>query len=402
MSYAALPSASSLPAFAYSYWEHQAFFGPADVVVIGGGLVGLTTAIYTKELRPDWRVVVLERGLLPTGASTKNAGFACFGSVSELIEQEKRGDLLAVVEARWEGLLRLRELVGDQAMRYEPSGNYEVFRAEDAALAAECLSKLAYFDELLMPALGTTRIFHDATYRAPEFGFSGIHTIIANVHEGALDTGRMMLGLLQRAWAAGVLVLPGCEVRTLEPESDGTTTVRTANGPGIRAAQVVVATNAFAPELLPELADSVTPGRGQVLVTAPIPGLHPWPGPIHYDHGYTYARTIPAHDGNDGTGHRILLGGGRHLDISAEATTQPGLTEPVQGYLENLLATVLLPHQPLPAIEYRWSGVMAFGPALEPIVRSVRPGVWAAVRCNGMGVALGAGIGWRVAQLLAG
>jgi glycine/D-amino acid oxidase-like deaminating enzyme len=45
---------------------------------------------------------------------------------------------------------------------------------------------------------------------------------------------------------------------------------------------------------------------------------------------------------------------------------------------------------------------MAFGPTLEPILRPVRPGVLAAVRCNGMGVALGAGIGWRAAQLLAG
>ncbi len=378
----------------FSYWEHQTFFGPAEVVIIGAGLVGLTTAIYVRELRPDWRVVVLERGLLPTGASTKNAGFACFGSISELMEQEKRGQLLAVVEARWEGLRRLRELVGDAEMRYEPSGNYEIFREDEAELARTCLDQLAYYDELLAPALGTTRIYHDATYRAAEFGFRGVHAIIANAHEGALDTGRMMAALLRRAWAAGVLVLPGCGATALEPEPDGTTTVHTTAGPGVRAARVVVATNAFAPELLPGL--DVTPGRGQVLVTEPIAGLKPWPGPIHYDRGYTYARTLA-----DGPNQRILLGGGRHLDVAAEATTSAGLTEPVQTYLEQLLTTVLLPDRPAPRIAYRWSGVMAFGPALEPIVEWMRPGVLAAVRCNGMGVAMGAGTGWRAANLVA-
>lgn len=375
----------------FSYWEHQTFFGPADVVIIGAGLVGLTTAIHVRELQPEWRVVVLERGLLPSGASTKNAGFACFGSVSELIEQEARGNLLAVVEARWEGLLRLRELIGDAELRYEPSGNFEIFRDEEAGLARVCLDKLAYFDELLAPALGTSRIYHDATYRATEFGFRGIHAVIANAHEGALDTGRMMAALLRRAWAAGVLVLPGCGAAELEPAPDGTTTVLTTAGPGIRAAQVVVATNAFAPELLPEL--DVTPGRGQVLVTEPLADFTPWPGPIHYDRGYTYARVLPD--------NRLLLGGGRHLDVAAEATTQPGLTAPVQTYLENLLCDVLLPDRPAPRIDFRWSGVMAFGPALEPIVQWVRPGVLAAVRCNGMGVAIGAGTGWRAANLLA-
>lgn len=58
----------------FSYREHQSFFGPADVVIVGAGLVGLTAAYYLKQRRPTWRVVVLERGALPSGASTKNAG----------------------------------------------------------------------------------------------------------------------------------------------------------------------------------------------------------------------------------------------------------------------------------------------------------------------------------------
>ncbi len=204
-----------------SYWEHQSFFGATDVAIIGAGLVGLTAALYLKQRRPAWRVVVLERGPLPSGASTKNAGFACFGSISELIEQEKRGDLLAVVAARWAGLARLRELVGDAALDYQPVGGYELFRHEEAALAQECRAKIDYFNALLAPVVGQARTFRDASAEAGHFGFGGVGTLLRNEHEGSLDTGRMMRALLARAWAADVPVLTNCGVEAIENAATG-------------------------------------------------------------------------------------------------------------------------------------------------------------------------------------
>ena len=377
-----------MPTTNLSYWEHQSFFGPADVAIIGAGLVGLTAALYLKQRRPRWRVVVLERGLLPSGASTKNAGFACFGSISELLEQEKRGDLQAVVAARWAGLARLRALLGDATLDYQPVGGYELFRHEDAKLAAECRDKVDYFNALLAPVVGQARTFTDASGEAGRFGFGGVGTLLKNEHEGCLDTGRMMRALLARAWAADVPVLTNCAVEAIESGATGQL-LRLANGATVAAGQVLLATNAFATELLPELA--LVPGRGQVLVTEPLPVVQ-LPGTFHYDHGYAYFRQL--------ADHRILLGGGRNLDFAAEATTVPGLTAPVQVYLETLLREVIVPGRQ-PRIDYRWSGVMGFGPALAPIIDWARPGVLAAVRCNGMGVALGAGTGWQAATKLA-
>ncbi len=371
-----------------SYWEHQSFFGPADAVIIGAGLVGLTAALYLRQRRPAWRVVVLERGALPSGASTKNAGFACFGSISELMEQERRGDLQATVAARWEGLARLRALVGDGALDYQPVGGYELFRREEGALAAECRERIGYFNRLLAPVVGHARTFRDASDEAGRFGFRGVGTLLKNECEGSLDAGRMMRALLARAWAADVPVLTNCAVEALETTAGRGVRVRLANGAAIEASRVLAATNAFAAELLPGLA--VVPGRGQVLVTEPRSDVA-LRGTFHYDHGYAYFRQLPD--------HRLLLGGGRNLDFAAEATTAPGLTEPVQTYLEGLLHDVILPGPP-PRIDYRWSGVMGFGPALAPVIDWARPGVLAAVRCNGMGVALSAGTGWRAAQLL--
>ncbi|MCA8832901.1 NAD(P)/FAD-dependent oxidoreductase [Hymenobacter pini] len=371
-----------------SYWEQQTFLQGAEVVIIGGGLVGLTAAIYIRQRRPATRVLVLERDVLPNGASTKNAGFACFGSVSELLEQERRGGtaaLLKVVEARWEGLRRLRELLGDEAIGYRPEGGYELFRPEEAQLATICQQAMAYYNELLAPVIGVATIFRDASSRIPSLGLGNTPTMLENAAEGSLNTGQMMLALLRRAWAAGVTVLHGCPVRAVEADAGGVQVE--LDGLELTAGQVLVATNAFSQQLLPAL--DVVPGRGQVLVTEPIPGLH-LPGTFHYDKGYTYFRQV---------GERVLLGGGRNLDFQAEETTEPGLTPRVQQYLEQLLHNVIVPGR-RPRIDYRWSGVMAFGQELEPIIQQVQPNLFVAVRCNGMGVAMGAGSGWQAAQLM--
>ncbi|MGC4058452.1 MAG: FAD-dependent oxidoreductase [Chitinophagaceae bacterium] len=66
-----------------SYWE-QASFTRYDCIVIGAGLVGLSTAIEWRMRFPGQRILVLERGLMSTGASSRNAGFACTGNPLEL------------------------------------------------------------------------------------------------------------------------------------------------------------------------------------------------------------------------------------------------------------------------------------------------------------------------------
>ena len=68
-----------------SIWEKESFYASQDVIIIGSGFVGLWSAYYLKKKDPDLKVTVIERGQIPTGASTRNAGFACFGSLSELV-----------------------------------------------------------------------------------------------------------------------------------------------------------------------------------------------------------------------------------------------------------------------------------------------------------------------------
>ena len=73
-----------------SFWERKAFFEGIDFTIIGAGIVGYSTAIQIKEKYPNARVLILEKGYLPSGASSKNAGFACFGSPTELFDDSPK------------------------------------------------------------------------------------------------------------------------------------------------------------------------------------------------------------------------------------------------------------------------------------------------------------------------
>jgi glycine/D-amino acid oxidase-like deaminating enzyme len=179
-------------------------------------------------------------------------------------------------------------------------------------------------------------------------------------------------------------VRTGAEVVGFE-EGAQAVNIRLSDGSEVHAAQVVVATNAWTRQLLPDL--EVVPARGQVLLTEPIPGLV-LRGTFHVKEGYYYFRD---HHG------AVLLGGGRELDFAAETTWQEGFTPVVQDALEHLLRTLILPGHTV-RIAHRWSGIMGMGPTKAPIVQRCSPRVVAAVRLGGMGVA----IGIRVARTAAG
>ena len=101
----------------YSYWELKEWFTNIDFTIVGSGIVGLNCALELKKKYPEANVLILEKGMLPQGASTKNAGFACFGSLSEIIDDlnsHTEQEVFNLVKKRWEGLQLLRENLGDK------------------------------------------------------------------------------------------------------------------------------------------------------------------------------------------------------------------------------------------------------------------------------------------------
>lgn len=371
-----------------SFWERDTW-ARSDVLVIGGGLIGTQTALCIKQQAPKRRVTLLERGVLPYGASTRNAGFACFGSLTEILADIAvlgQDTALATLEQRWRGLNRLRQRVGDARMGYEALGGYELLRA--AELPA--LERLDEVNALLHPLFGGP-VFTPApdTLRRAGFG-PAARALLENPFEGQVHSGRLIDSLWRMAREAGIDILGGAEVVALDSRpGGGTAYVRQDGDPlAFEASEIVLCTSACSADLVPGY--PIVPGRGQVLVTAPIPDLA-WRGTYHLDEGFFYFRNV---------GQRVLLGGGRNLDFVGETTTQMGLSGVVQDSLEALLHELILPGLRC-TIEQRWSGLMGFTPDRQPRVERLQPWLSLAFGCNGMGVALSAEIAERAATLLA-
>lgn len=372
-----------------SYWEKNTFLSKIDVAIIGSGIVGLTAAINFKRTKPALKIAVLERGFLPWGGSTKNAGFACFGSPSEILDDLKshtEDEVLQLIERRWKGLAALRGLLGDATINYEPVGNYEVFNPNDIGLYNECADKLPYLNNLVKEVIGSNNVYVNADSEIEKQGLGNTQHLIHNTAEGQLDTGLMMQALIKQAQQLDVFILNGFEVESIEPANTGYVVTGDNGLVELQVQKVIIANNAFAQKLYPTL--DVKPARAQVFITKPIEGLK-LEGAFHADKGYYYFRNV---------GNRILLGGGRNLDFKAEETFTDGLTGVVQTRLDEMLTTIA-PYAK-PEVDTRWCGFMAVGSKKNYIIERTQPGLVIAVRCGGMGVAVGSLSGLEASNLI--
>lgn len=368
-----------------SFWEKDHFL-TYDHIVIGGGIVGLSTAISIKEQQANAKVLVLEKGVFPTGASTKNAGFSCFGSLTEILfdlTTMSEDEVLGLVELRWRGLQLLQQRLGKEAIDYQQNGGYELLSREQG----DAVDKIDEINAFLYP-LFKQKIYSLANDKIGDFGFnkSRVDHLIYNPLEGQIHTGKMMKRLQHLAASLGVEVLTGIGVAGINEQVDRVA-VETSSGLSFTAQSVAICTNAFSKTLFPEL--PLVPGRGAVIVTKPIENL-PFKGTFHYEEGYYYFRNY---------GNRIIFGGGRNLDKEAEATTEFGVRDEVLNKLKADLETLIIPRQSF-EIEQVWSGIMAFGENKQPILKQHSDRVFMGLRLGGMGVAIGSQLGLDLSKMM--
>lgn len=366
-----------------SFWEKTIYFNENEFVIIGAGIVGLSTALFLKYKYPDSKVLILERGYLPTGASTKNAGFACFGSPTELYDDLQtipENKVWETFEMRYQGLKTLLNIVNPTSIEYNNCSSWDLIDSSTSDLHSDFID---YLNVNAKRITKTDQVFSKDNSVIERFGFSNIETSYRNSLEGGLNTGKLIHELYKKAISSNINVLFGIELLEYQVSNDNVI-LETKYGE-IKTSNLIVCTNGFANRLI---GNRVKPARAQVLITKPISNLK-INGTFHFDRGYYYFRNI---------GNRILLGGGRNLDFKGETTEEINTTNLIQLKLIELLKQTILPNQDF-EIDYSWAGIMGVGSEKEPIIEKMNNRVAIGVRMGGMGVAIGADVGKKLAKL---
>lgn len=208
--------------------------GPADAVVIGGGVIGAAT-LHALTIRGHRRTVLLEQGRFGAGATGRSAAIIRVHHDDSVLS-----DLAAESFARW---LRFEEetgascgYVGAGAIHLQPVTCVERARAEVARLAAAGVAM-----ELLAPEEGARRF--------PAFSWDGVG---GGVHEPAAGWADPLLatcGWIRRAETRGAVALEGVRVHQIIVRGDRVAGVQTSQGI-IEAPLVVVAAGAWTPGLV--------------------------------------------------------------------------------------------------------------------------------------------------------
>lgn len=366
-----------------SIWEAETFYAPQDIIIVGAGFSGLWAAFHLKQKYPSKKITIIERGATPAGASGRNAGFACFGSLTEILSDIKTmgaEKALQLVAWRFEGLKIIRQHFNDWAIDYYNTGGYELLNS------AAPLEKAGTINKMLYDITSATETFVLKNEWIGKFGFENTPYLLENRFEGSLHPGKLLVALAQKLISMDVQIMCGTELKNFE-ENSGSVFLNTVDKRTLEGQQVIFCTNAFSRQLLPEL--TIVPARGQVLLTAPVPDLK-FKGVFHYDEGYYYFRNL---------NNRVLLGGARNTSLETEYTLDAFTTLPIQQALERFLTEVILPGQK-PEITHRWAGIMGMGTEKSPIVKRLSDRTLCAVRLGGMGVALAPSLGKQLAEMV--
>jgi len=360
-----------------------------DTVVVGAGVVGLSTAYWLT--RSGRSPVVLDADGIASHASGRNAGFLLTGT-AETYASLVRGIGEPAARRLWELSNENRELLRGEVLdpgkvdcEFLPEGSWIASLAdhpEQEKDLRESCERLA--------ALGLDVQWREAAEVRRASGCPLLGGGIFQPRDGGIDPARLCRGIARLVGEAGGQVRTGVRVRRLEPEGDRIRLV--TDGGHLLAERVVLALNAYAPQLLPHLQGEIRPIRGQIFTTAP--GPRDLQGVWYVNDGYEYLRQL-----RDGT---FLLGGCRWVARDTEVGYEEAPTARVQGALDTFLRDAFPRFADRP-IRHRWAGIMAFTPDGLPRTGEV-PGIPQAIYAagfNGHGMSLGFATGrWLAGRVV--
>jgi glycine/D-amino acid oxidase-like deaminating enzyme len=341
-----------------------------DVAIVGGGLTGLWTALFLKELSPETDVAVVEAEAAGHGASGRNAGM-----LSETIDHSHALAIQHFGEEAAAGLAKLGEenlagLVGWLG-RHQIDCDLELTGRMMVALTGrqldDCAGTVATAERLgvrthrLLSREETQARLHSRLYLGGAFVAGG----------GILNPVKLVDGLRRQAERVGVRMLERTSVHSIRKHRDGV--ALSAARWTLRARRCVLATNAWSHHLFPRLLRRFIPLYDYILVSEPLT-------PLQLDEiGWTGREGVT--DGRTFFNYYRLTRDNRILWGTSEATYYRGnAVSPAQdhspGHYQALARSFARHFPPLDGLHfpYAWGGPIASTTRMTPCFGALEGG----------------------------
>jgi gamma-glutamylputrescine oxidase len=329
-----------------------------DVAIVGAGITGTATALGLA--RAGVRVALVEARAIAAGASGRNGGFLLSGT------SETYGEAVARF-----GRERARRVWGFSVANHEAAAAL-VTALEDAGWPTGYVRhgslRLAASEAELAEIERGLALLREDGWQAEPVERAALPERLRTAYlgglfyptDGEIQPARFVTGLAWLAARASARIYTASPVVSVREDGDGIL-VTTPQG-SVRAGQLLIATNAWAPELARQLgagwlSSVILPTRGQMLATEPLPERL-ISCPCYADEGYQYWRQYA-----DG---RLVVGGWRNRSFATENTLDETPGDSVQRHLEHFVRQTL--GLPEAAIAHRWAGIMAFSADGLPLV----------------------------------
>jgi glycine/D-amino acid oxidase-like deaminating enzyme len=380
--------------------EHQPLNQPlkgnhtADVVIIGGGFTGLSSAYHLSRSFPNKKIVLLEGACCGYGASGRNGGFCDAGFSGLMPYVESAGPELGrqAFDASLYGINQIKRLIAEQGVQCDFEENGMLETALDEAQAKELEKHLATYKAMGLDATLLHGKDLEAQVRSPRY-MAGLQFRYGAI----LNPAKLARGMKPIVERAGVEVCERTLVLRVTPGN--VHRVETEMGE-IRAPVLVLGLNGYAPRL-GFFRDRVLPLCSYVIATEPLTAAQ-WQS-IGWQHrqGISDMRVLfdyqrPTADG------RIVIGGSDAPYFAGDAPSS-GNYKPALAALTNSLFTTF-PQLEDVRIAHAWGGTMGFTMDFTPSVGVMgeHKNIFYGVAYNGEGVAFSQTAGRIIAELMAG
>lgn len=341
-----------------SYWnDKKNIKKEVDVVIVGGGIAGLSTLYWLKQKDPNLKVSLVEKGNIGSGATGRNAGFVTCGSVehfNRMVSKHGEQEALDIWNYSEDNLKLLKEHIiknNKDYLMFEENGSCSLASTNEEfnelKKSAELMESCGINVEVLNENMIKNRLGGD--------NFAGG---IKYIDDATINPTRFLDTIKNLSEDDNHQIYENAEVLSIENVGEEKI-VRTSRLE-IKTSIVILATNGYSPFLNDYFKGKIEPTRGQILATEPVPRF--MESSCYANFVLDYFRQIPSGE--------VIIGGFRQLQKDVEKGYDDEISDLIQGALEDFL-NKHIPAVRTAKITHRWTGIMGFSLDGQPLIGSI-------------------------------